>query len=571
MLYIENGDLYVNASYQWFKNGLPIASATNPYLVVNSAGIYHVEVTIGSCSRVSNGVEVTEDGDTFNYPQPVIAASTTSPLCENANVLLYISNVDAYENTNAEYQWFYEGVLLTGATNSFLVANQAGVYHVVVSINGCTVASTPFTVVGSGEEFEYPQPILEATNDGIICANANVMLYIANGDAFENAIYRWYLNGVLLVGETDAYLIVEEPGLYLVEVIIGGCSMVSNAVRVQITNHTFDYERPEITATNGGVLCEDRSITLSIANEDEYIGTGATYQWFLDGFPITDATDDTYETLEIGDYHVEVIIGECSMVSDIFTVTYKDRCGVTVLGTVFPFMKHTDNEDLSDLFVITVSLKAIPENPETFDPDDLLNAEPLYGPVDAVYYDGTTFVPGTPQFSGIQGYLNNYGVPINFQDAIGKPHVIPVAPFLDIDDPAAIDINTGTTVGLYRMEEVLAGDYILEIYREGYIVRWAKVTIDDNIPINYMDHREIIPGDINDDMAINNNDANELIGNVGAVFQDPTSYLPMVKYDLDGDGRVVNNDLSLLIIYTGFRYYHYVDTQEWLDELGIEY
>jgi hypothetical protein len=370
-----------------------------------------------------------------------------------------------------------------------------------------------------------------------------------------------------LEGETGSYLITQQPGLYHVEVIIEGCSMVSNEKEVVPTNDIFDYERPEIASTHNGVICDDKSVILSIDNLDQY--DNASYQWFFNGNLIGGATGVTYETTEPGDYHVEVIIEDCSMVSDVFTVIYKETCGVTLLGTVFPFVRYEDNIPFSELFTITASLKAIPENPEEFDPTELLAADPLYGPVDAIYYDGTTFVPNTPSIPGSLGLLNNYGVPIDFQRAIGYPHIIPAMEFLGDKEPAVILGNM--TIGLYQIDEVEAGDYILELKRDGYVARWAKVTVDSDIQMNYLDHRELIPGDVNADLAVNNNDINAIVENFNAVYFSPTQYRPMTRYDLDADGRVVNNDLNLLIIYAGFKYYHYLDTKEWLDELGIDY
>jgi hypothetical protein len=575
MLYITNGDLYEDATYLWYRNGV-LLSATTSYLIVNVPGIYFVEVTMGDCSMVSNGKRVNPTGDTFDYPKPEIAATNNGVLCDNSNVMLYVDNIDAYEDAAAAYQWFYEGVLIPAATNNYYVTIHTGVYHVEVSIGDCSITSDTYTVT-EGDEFEYLQPIIDVTNDGQLCDDANVMLFLTNGDEYEDVediSYQWFFNGYPIPDANNSYYITDVPGIYHLSVIIEDCSMVSNAKTVELSGNTFAYEHPEITATYDGVICESRgSIILSIDNGDEYEGTGATYQWFFNGAPINGAEDDSYETDVPGYYHVEVTIGDCSVLSDIYEATYVETCGVTLLGTVFPFVHHTGNIGFSGYFPIQVSLKTFPEitNPGEFDLNDLMTETPKYGPVNAVYYDGTTFIPSTPKISGL-GLLSNYGVAIDFLSAIGYPHEVPANPeFLTEGEPAGFENNM--TIGFYRFDEVLAGKYILEIKRDGFLIRWAKITVNDKILINYMDHREIVPGDLNEDLTINNDDINDMKEVFNATYSpvNPEAYRPMARYDFDADGRVINDDLNLLIIYAGMNFSHYTDTKAWLDELGIDY
>jgi hypothetical protein len=123
----------------------------------------------------------------------------------------------------------------------------------------------------------------------------------------------------------------------------------------------------------------------------------------------------------------------------------------------------------------------------------------------------------------------------------------------------------GQTLGLFRLENVLEGDYILEIKREGYVTRWAKITVEANNPVQYLGHREIVPGDINDDRLINFTDAAEEKLKIGGHFSFPgTTYLP--KYDLNADGKIDQLDLNIILKFSGFKFYHYEETLLWWEE-----
>lgn len=568
MLYVENFDDYEDVTYQWYLGTTPTGE-NYPYLITTTAGDYKVKATVGTtCVMESEIVTVTVSTDIFDLPRPVIAASNAGALCGDATVLLYVENVEAFDGV--DYQWYFNGYPISGATNSYYVANTAGGYQVEVSAGDCSMTSITFTVTLIEDEFDNPLPEIAVTNNGVVCNTGNVMVHISNMEAFNDIIhlltFQWYHQGIPMEGETYPFLVTNVAGFYHVEVIIGDCSAVTEDVEVTIGGGTFGDVQPIIAYTHNGVLCEDREVILSVENAEDY--TGATYQWYHNGAPVTGADQVSYDTYDTGYYHVEVTISGCALLSDEFYVSYKDKCSVPVSGTMFPFVKIQGYDVLGDLFTVTVSIKELPSTSTVFNPYELLHAEPLLS-VEAQYYDGSFFVPNTPQYAGSLGVFNNYGVPIDFQSAIGFPHELSDSEILKEGEAPIIDENM--TVGLYIFDEVPQGTYILEIKREGYMVRWAKITVGDD-PL-FVEHREIVPGDVNQDFSINIMDINELSINTNVIFNeaDKESYKLLTKYDLDADGRIMIYDVNMMTIYLGFRYYHYKDTKEWLDELGIDY
>jgi hypothetical protein len=244
-------------------------------------------------------------------------------------------------------------------------------------------------------------------------------------------------------------------------------------------------------------------------------------------------------------------------------MTVKDNCfgKIKVVGTVFPFVHWAGRDKFNVLFPITVSLKSIPTDISSESAFELLLAENALYTTTTVYYDGTVFVPNSPKSPGALGEFNNFGLPVNFPDAIGKSHGYSNSDILIEEEEPYIE--EGITLGLFEIPDVLPGDYLLEIKREGYMVRWAKINVSDQNAIQYLGHREIIPGDIVVSLEIDSQDETTMLQKDGLFLGHP-DYLPL--YDLNSDGYIDAYDYYLLQKYINFRFYHYEETMNWLSE-----
>jgi hypothetical protein len=125
-------------------------------------------------------------------------------------------------------------------------------------------------------------------------------------------------------------------------------------------------------------------------------------------------------------------------------------------------------------------------------------------------------------------------------------------------------ISRGTTVGIYTLT-ASPGEYILEIKREGYVVRWAKIVVT-SVPVQYLGHREIIAGDINENRTIDAADADAIQAKIGAYWNDSGNY--EAKYDLNSDGKIDQLDYNIVVKFLNFNISHYVETEAWITELG---
>lgn len=127
-------------SYQWQKNGVNIAGATNSSYVVTKQGNYRCIVTKPSCSSTSAPIGVTVN----LTPNAFITALDGLDLCGLPNVRLRGNNAPGYT-----YQWYLDGSPIAGATNILYYATATGSYQVqVTNASGCSNMS-PASVVFS--------------------------------------------------------------------------------------------------------------------------------------------------------------------------------------------------------------------------------------------------------------------------------------------------------------------------------------------------------------------------------------------------------------------------------------
>ncbi len=223
----------------------------------------------------------------------------------------------------------------------------------------------------------------------------------------------------------------------------------------------------------------------------------------------------------------------------------------TVRGTVFPFV-HENDPDFNKLFPVIVKLYPVPAADDEDRVGTVLYGNPLYTTA-AVYYDGSEFIQGTPKNPGRFNAYNNPGLPIDWS-VIGKTQgVVDTATLSGVGDMPT------SSIGMYKFEGVGEGDYILEIFRQGYMIRWAKITVSSNASLG---HREILPGDVNGDLFINAHDLSSI--NKKSSMYKSSRYDP--KYDFNANGIIGPfEDNTTIISNFGIHYEVYEETKEWVE------
>jgi len=139
------------ATVFWIQNSLPAADFTTNSAILSESGVYSVELT-------------NEFGCVTSTNEVVYCAPISIEFSELAGEL---SVPDEF----ASYQWFFNGLPVDGATNSYLMTNEPGNYAVQVTTDfGCDIASSVYILESfvsriSNKQIElFPNPAFNAIN-----------------------------------------------------------------------------------------------------------------------------------------------------------------------------------------------------------------------------------------------------------------------------------------------------------------------------------------------------------------------------------------------------------------------
>ncbi|WP_291402552.1 T9SS type A sorting domain-containing protein [Daejeonella sp.] len=250
------------SSYLW-NNG-----ATTQSINVNNSGNYSVTVkNENGCSLISSPVTVSVN----ILPKAEITATGPTTFCAGGSVTLT-------SNTGSSYLWN------NGATTQSINVNSAGNYSVTVkNENGCSVTSTPITVIINS----LPKAEITASGRTTFCPGESVTLTASSGSS-----YLWS------TGATSQNIKVDKTGNYSVKVTnSNGCSATSSSTSV-IASTTPDAV---ITASGSTTITQNGNVNLSVISV-----TGNQYQWFKNSTAISSATSSVYKATSGGSYTVKV-------------------------------------------------------------------------------------------------------------------------------------------------------------------------------------------------------------------------------------------------------------------------
>lgn len=256
--------------HAWYKDGVAINGLNGSTISVNQAGVYTAKVVASGCeSNLSAPVSIT----TGTVETPTVSASGFTNLCAGQTVKLNSTVTGAHN-------WFKNGVILSGQTGSEIVVSEAGQYY-AQALSGACVSSPSNTVSVQATSLSAPTLTI-ASGSTALCPGSS--LVIASSTA-KNIV--WTKNGTPIGGQNSAQLTVTEAGEYAAYVFENGCqSSVSNSYTVTLSTLP---EKPLVTLSGGKLVS---SVSENV-------------QWYLNGLPILNATQTTFEPTEEGFYMVK--------------------------------------------------------------------------------------------------------------------------------------------------------------------------------------------------------------------------------------------------------------------------
>ena len=234
-----------------------------------------------------------------------------------------------------------------------------------------------------------------------------------------------------------------------------------------------------------------------------------------------------------------------------FTVTNCER--YIVSGTVFPFV-HSGDKTYDDKFETMVKLYDVPPIVVIDRIGFIRKQIPLQTEI-VTYYDCTVDEPivGAPKHPGTMGATNNPGLPIRWRDLSvtnpGKPNE---------DIITKTEKCPSSNIGKFSLENVPAGNYVIEISRHGFLTRYGIITVTGDM---YSGHRELLGGDVNGDLMINEKDLSVIrtkMSSYGSTMYES-------KYDLTGSKSINTSDINIIRINNGAYATIYQETTDFVN------
>ncbi|MFN8155282.1 MAG: DNRLRE domain-containing protein [Bacteroidia bacterium] len=242
---------------------------------------------------------------TVTYYAADINASGPTNLCTGGSVQ-FSTNAGAYT-----YQWYKNGVAISGATAVNYTATADGDYHVVLTAaSGCTARSLVKKVTVNG----LPQINLTPAADSVsYCYGSPITL---KADSLYGYTFQWKRNNANITGATFSSYSPTTTAWYSISTT-SNCGINSeDSVYVIRINTTV----PVISAGGPTTFCAGQNVVL---NSTTYIG--AVTQWYKNN--VLTSTGTSYTATTAGAYNViQTAIG-CSKTSNTITVTVNCREG----------------------------------------------------------------------------------------------------------------------------------------------------------------------------------------------------------------------------------------------------
>jgi len=229
--------------YQWQKNGINIANAysssyTIPAAQLSDGGIYSVLVGNAGGTTVSNYVplSVTATGT------PTITTNPSSLTITSGSTVVF--KAAASSTTTATYQWYLNGVAITGATSSTLLI--PGATSANVGTYNCTITNSAGSVTTTSAQLT----LLTTTNPGRL---VNLSVLTMDGPGSQMLTLGFVNGGAGTTGSEPLLIRASGPALtaFNVPTVLADPALtLFQGSNVVVTNDNWGSSASNITAVN---------------------------------------------------------------------------------------------------------------------------------------------------------------------------------------------------------------------------------------------------------------------------------------------------------------------------------
>jgi uncharacterized protein YjbI with pentapeptide repeats len=292
----------VTLSYQWLRDGIPIAGAISATYELTSADYSHqvsVSVTGSSTGYISStqtsSASTVALGNQANTPVPVVSGSVAVGSTLTANPGIWDLGV------TLSYQWLRDGLPISGATSAtykILISDLGS--SIALKVTGSAAGFNPKsltsgpTVVAFGSFSRTPTP----TVSGQVKVGSTLTAGSGVWDSGVSLSYQWLRDGSPISGATSAtYVLVGSDFSHQVSVSVTGSSIgytssTQTSSASAVTQGTMISTPVPVVSGSAAV-----SSTLTVNPGVWDPGVTLSYQWLRDGLPISGATLQTYQLI----------------------------------------------------------------------------------------------------------------------------------------------------------------------------------------------------------------------------------------------------------------------------------
>lgn len=295
-------------TFQWKKDGEPLAEGKNYYYNTSTPGIYTLQITQGNCTTTSKPIVVKTGG----VPSNIIKVRGGTNICSGLTPsYLYVDGLNC-----ASYQWQKDQVDISGSTGTTFYPSQSGSYRVKINSNSTITYSNAINIT-VGNTATYT---IQTSNDTISCFpylyyNLN---YYGN---LPNATFQWLKNNATIAGANSTGYSIESEGIYKLKVTVGSCVGYSQDVNIINRNAIV---KPVLVSQQGKIICGNTYTTL--VPQSQNYPTYVNFQWKKNGVEIPNTMYRSWlDVTESGVYTVKYIQGSCTAESDPIKVNVGDK------------------------------------------------------------------------------------------------------------------------------------------------------------------------------------------------------------------------------------------------------